>query len=127
MTTESPPIKPKDLTAINPSPSSVSSPSDVVQAPTEIPYDPAPARENVRGTIALLLVWTMVGVIALVALVGVVTAYNCHLKDTCTAETTDLKSIRSVIELVLTPLVGLVGAVTGFYFGEKSASGKANG
>jgi hypothetical protein len=67
----------------------------------------------------------MVAVIVLVMFVGIVTAYNRHLKDACTAETTDLKSIRSVIELILTPLVGLVGAVTGFYFGEKSASGKA--
>jgi hypothetical protein len=126
VTEQSPPVTPKDLTAINPAPSSGSPASDVVQAPTEVPYDPAPARENVRGTIALLLVWSMVGVIALVALVGVVTAYNCHVKDACTAETTDLKSIRSVIELVLTPLVGLVGAVTGFYFGEKSGNSKPN-
>lgn len=123
MTTESPPVKPKDLTEINPAPASVSPPD--IEAPVEEPYDPAPARENVRGTIALLLVWTMVAVIVLVMFVGIVTAYNCRLKDACTAETTDLKSIRSVIELILTPLVGLVGAVTGFYFGEKSASGKA--
>lgn len=123
---ESPPVKPKDLTEINPAPAGVSSPSDVIQSPTEEPYDPAPARENVRGMIALLLVWTLVAVVALVMIVGIVTAYGCHLKESCTPETADLKSIRAVIELVLTPLVGLVGAVTGFYFGEKSASGRAS-
>jgi hypothetical protein len=127
VTTESSSIKPRDLTEINPAPSSAPSASDLVQAPTEEPYNPAPERENVRGTIALLLVWTLVVLIALVVVVGIVTAYNCHLKDACTAETTDLKSIRAVIELVLTPLVGLVGAVTGFYFGEKSAGGTAGG
>jgi hypothetical protein len=122
VTTESLPVKAKDLTEI-PAPSNVSSPD--IEAPVEEPYDPAPARENVRGMIALLLVCTLVAVIGLVMLVGIVTAYNCNPKDACTAETTELKSIRSVIELVLTPLVGLVGAVTGFYFGEKSASGNA--
>ena len=69
-------------------------------------------------------VWSFLFFIPVV-LIGVLTAYNCHVRDACTAETVDLKSMRSVIELVLTPLVGLVGAVTGFYFGEKSASGKA--
>lgn len=123
MTTESPPVQPKDLTEINPAPSSF---SPDIEAPVEEPYDPAPARENVRGRIALLLVWTMVVVIGLVVLIGIVTAYNCRLKDACSVDATDLKSMRAVIELVLTPLIGLVGAVTGFYFGEKSSNGRLN-
>lgn len=123
MTTESPPVQPKDLTEINPAASGA---SPDIEAPVEEPYDPAHERENVRGKIALLLVWTMVIVIGLVMLVGIVTAYDCHLKDACSPDATDLKSIRSVIELVLTPLIGLVGAVTGFYFGEKSSNDKAN-
>lgn len=124
---DTPSVEPKDLTEINPAPARISSPSDVIQAPIEEPYDPAPARENVRGMIALLLVWTLVAVVALVMIVALIIAYGCRLKDSCSPETADLKSIRSVIELVLTPLVGLVGAVTGFYFGEKSASGRASG
>lgn len=84
--------------------------------PKEVPYDAAPVRENVRGKIALLLLYTLVG------LIGVITAYNCHLKDACAPETVELKSVRSVVEIVLAPLIGLAGAVTGFYFGEKSAS-----
>ena len=90
-------------------------------------YDPTADRETIRGTIALALIWTLVLVIAAVVLTGLVTVYGCHPKNACTTETVELKTIRVVIELVLTPLIGLVGAVTGFYFGEKSAAGKAGG
>ena len=93
----------------------------------EKPYDPTADRETIRGTIALALVWALVGVIAAVVLTGLVTMYACHGGGACNVETMDLKSIRAVIELVLTPLIGLVGAVTGFYFGEKSASSKPGG
>jgi hypothetical protein len=93
----------------------------------EKPYDPTADRENIRGTIAQALVWTLVGVIAVVVVTGLVTIQECHTKDACTPETVELKTIRAVIELVLTPLIGLVGAVTGFYFGEKSGSGKPGG
>lgn len=90
----------------------------------EKPYDPAPERETIRGTIAQALVWTLVGVIAVVILTGLVTAVACHAKDACSADAVELKTIRVVVELVLTPLIGLVGAVTGFYFGEKSTASK---
>lgn len=91
------------------------------------PYDPTPDRENIRGTIALWLIWTLVGVITIVVLTGIVTMHGCHLPNSCSPETNELKAVRVVIELVLTPLVGLVGAVTGFYFGEKTAAGKPGG
>jgi len=93
----------------------------------EKPYDPTADRETIRGTIALALVRALVCVIAAVVLTGLVTAYACHGGSACNAETMDLKSIRAVIEMVLTPLIGLVGAVTGFYFGEKSASSRPAG
>jgi hypothetical protein len=89
------------------------------------PYDPGRARETVRGTIAQALVWTLVGVIAAIVLAGLVTAYACHFKDSCTPETVEIKTLRAVVEIVMTPLIGLVGAVTGFYFGEKSAAGRS--
>ena len=38
---------------------------------------------------------------------------------TCNDNVFELASLRVLVELVLTPLVGLVGTVTGFYFGEK--------
>jgi hypothetical protein len=89
----------------------------------EKPYDPAPERETIRGTIALALIWTLVLVIGAVVLTGLAIEVGCHAKDACTADTVELKTISKVVELILTPLIGLVGAVTGFYFGEKSAAG----
>jgi hypothetical protein len=40
----------------------------------------------------------------------------------CSTGLLELKPIRSLGEVLLAPLVGLVGAVTGFYYGEKSAT-----
>ena len=115
----------QDLTTLG----AATSASGTIQPPAvsqfvDKPYDPTPDRENIRGTIALWLIWTLVGVITIVVLTGLVTMYGCHAANSCSPETNELKAVRVVIELVLTPLVGLVGAVTGFYFGEKTAAGK---
>jgi negative regulator of sigma E activity len=91
---------------------------------SEKPYDPLPERENIRGQIAQWLIWTLVGVVACVVLTAILTTVNCLQKDSCADQALDLSALRTVVELILTPLVGLVGAVTGFYFGEKSASTK---
>lgn len=87
------------------------------------PYNLVKDRENVRGRIAMWLVWTLVGLIVLVSLIALGTQIACSLNGAaCPTPTTELVSVRALIELILTPLVGLVGAVTGFYFGEKSAN-----
>jgi hypothetical protein len=120
--------KPRDLTNIGPAGTTgPGAPSVSASQLIEKNYDPTLDRETIRGTIAQALVWTLVVVIGAVVLTGLVTAYGCHARDTCTADTVELKTIRTVIELVLTPLIGLVGAVTGFYFGEKSASARSGG
>ncbi len=85
-------------------------------------FDKVKAQESVRAKIALCLVGTFVVFIALVLLAGLATQIYCAYSEYCDADTTELKSLKSIVELLLTPLVGLVGAVTGFYFGEKSAS-----
>ena len=36
------------------------------------------------------------------------------------AASTDIEALKSLLEIIFAPIVGLVGAVTGFYFGEKS-------
>jgi hypothetical protein len=119
------PVQPKDLTSIGPaSATAAGAPPASASELIEKTYDPTLDRETIRGTIAQALVWTLVMVIGAVVLTGLVTIYGCHVKDTCAADTVELKTIRVVIELVLTPLIGLVGAVTGFYFGEKSASAR---
>jgi hypothetical protein len=76
--------------------------------PEEKPYDPAPEREKKRGLIALVLVSALCGIIVLAfAFIFFVPAANVEL-------------LKSVLEIIFAPIVGLVGAVTGFYFGEKS-------
>lgn len=74
------------------------------------PYDPAPEREQKRGLIALILVSALCGIIVLAfAFIFFVPAANANI---------DI--LKSVLEIIFAPIVGLVGAVTGFYFGEKS-------
>lgn len=66
------------------------------------PYDPRPKREQLRGYLALGLL-LLVAVVILAALVGMFASLEAT-------------RIKDVIGLVLTPLVGLLSAVTGFYF-----------
>jgi hypothetical protein len=99
-------------------------PSEPGEPFREKPYDPLPARENIRGQIAQWLIWTLVGVVAAVVITAILTTIGCLKASSCAQEALGLPSLRAVVELILTPLVGLVGAVTGFYFGEKSASAK---
>lgn len=84
-------------------------------------YDPSKDRELIRGQIALILTWCLVGVVGVATLAGLLTAVVCMSHGAqCSAPTMELKTIGTLATIVLTPLVGLVGAVTGFYFGEKA-------
>ena len=95
-----------------------------VLSPKSEAYDPAADRENIRGRIAMWLVKALVALVGVVALIGLITAAFCGYTGGCNADTVELKSVRGIVELILTPLVGLVGAVTGFYFGEKSTASR---
>jgi hypothetical protein len=78
--------------------------------PREKPYDPAPEREQKRGLIALVLVFSLCGIIVLAfAFVFVMPGSSANID-----------ALKSLLEIIFAPIVGLVGAVTGFYFGEKS-------
>ena len=79
---------------------------EAIFTPIQNAYDPAKDREGVRGMVAQALV-LLLAVLCILPFIGAFAG----------AKTQDLKM---VLELVLTPVVGLVGAVTGFYFGEKS-------
>ena len=71
------------------------------------PYDPAQDREKIRGSIAIALILLLIGLISLLfvaILVGVVKIDN----------------LDKIVATVLTPIMGIVGTVIGFYFGEKS-------
>ncbi len=71
------------------------------------PYDPAEDREKLRGKIALALV----AILAFIVFSSVVLTLFQPLNG--------LDAIKSLLDILLAPIVGLVGAVTGFYFGEK--------
>ncbi len=74
------------------------------------PYDPEPERERKRGHIATLLLILLAGVI-----VGSFVTLWLKL-----AATDDLLKVLNVL---FGSLIGLVGAVTGFYFGTAGARG----
>jgi Ca2+/H+ antiporter len=76
----------------------------------ERPYDPAPERERKRGLIALVLVSALCSIIVL--------AFGFVFVMPRTAE--NVEALKSLLALVFASIVGLVGAVTGFYFGETS-------
>ncbi|MGH6662554.1 MAG: hypothetical protein ACREB6_13525 [Rhodospirillales bacterium] len=71
------------------------------------PYDPEEDRERLRGVIAIIIVGLLVGIV----IFSFVTLWFKWVA------VTDLKS---VLELVLSPIVALVGSVTGFYYGGRS-------
>lgn len=72
-----------------------------------IPYDPAKARESVRGWIAL----------SLIALFALVMSASFAFMWVHPDRTRDL---HDLLALLLGPLVALVGAATGYYFGSKA-------
>ena len=78
-------------------------PSDATIGST---YDPSPAREFVRGTLAVSLVASLI-VLVFVSLLIV------WFKPGNTEE------LSEILQLILAPLVGLVGAATGFYYGTR--------
>ena len=71
-------------------------------------YDPGPARERTRGYLAG-------GLTVLLGLI-IVLAFLLVFTDEAT-----VKQTKELLGVVLTPVIGLVGTVVGFYFGEKSA------
>jgi hypothetical protein len=86
---------------------------------TTEPYNPSRDRETTRGKIAMGLVWTLIGLVGATFALAMVVSATCAIRS-CPPDAVKLDGVRLVVELLLTPIVGLVGAVTGFYFGEKS-------
>lgn len=93
----------------------------------EEPFNKEKVQENIRGRIAQALVFTFVGFVGLIVLLVVGIQITCVVRASCTKPEYDLAAVRTLVELIMTPLVGLVGAVSGFYFGEKSANPRTPG
>jgi hypothetical protein len=71
-------------------------------------YDPGPDREQMRGVIAVILL-TILAVIVVGAFLSLWTKW---------AAAADLETF---LQLTFAPMIGLVGAVTGFYYGSATA------
>jgi pyruvate/2-oxoglutarate dehydrogenase complex dihydrolipoamide acyltransferase (E2) component len=85
--------------------------------PPRAPEDTERARERIRGRIALSLITT------LIIVVGLTFWYLLMLSRNFGAlKTDDLNTLIPMVgTTLLTPLVGLIGAVTGFYYGGQTA------
>ncbi len=73
-------------------------------------YDPAPEREGIRGKLAIFLLLLLMGVV----LVSFASLWFLNKEG--------FENLKALLELLLAPIVALVGTVTGFYFGEKTKS-----
>ena len=99
------------------------SPSQIASQIKSAPYDPSRDRESMRGKIAMRLVWTLMALVAGAFGLAVASVVICG-SSACNAATASMEQVKTIVELLLTPMVGLVGAVTGFYFGEQSRHSK---
>lgn len=76
-------------------------------APAKEPYDPEPQREKIRGRLAVCLI----GLFAL----EVIALFASVIFGWLT-----IAEAKEMVAILVTPTVGLAGAVTGFYYGGKS-------
>ena len=80
--------------------------------PTGPHYDPEPDREIIRGRIALALL----GMLAVVLLFAFISIWLSKWLGM------DIEMLRTVLTIIFGPLVTLVSAATGFYYGSRSSS-----
>jgi hypothetical protein len=102
----------EDITLSSPAPPDLSGERppaiDQQTIPTGPPFDPEPQREFIRGKIALWLLCMLAGVLLLAFI-------SMWLKM-------DTEALRTVLTIIFGPLVTLVSAATGFYYGSRSSS-----
>jgi hypothetical protein len=70
------------------------------------PFDPEPQRERLRG-------WIAIGLLGMLAFVLLCSFVSLWLKI-------DNESLRNVLTILVGPLVALVSAATGFYYGSRA-------
>ena len=78
-------------------------------APSSRPYDPEPARDRLRG-------WLAVALLAMLAVVVAAAWVSLWWSLATEAE------IKDLLGVILPPIVALVGSAIGFYFGGKPAT-----
>jgi purine-cytosine permease-like protein len=75
--------------------------------PRPEPYDPSRDREVVRARVAYLMIGLLIGIVAAM-IGGLLSGYLSP------------EAAEKVAAVILSPVVGLLGAVLGFYYGEQS-------
>ena len=85
-------------------PPSVEKPAAQEVGPKLVPYDPAPYRDRMRGYLA----GTLVGILGFTIILSLGAAAFWPDRS---------QAILDVLNVILGPLVALVGAATGYYFG----------
>ncbi len=86
------------------------------EAPESALYNRDDDRERKRGEIALRLVW-LLGFVVVGGLLLTLVPPLCARAGVAACGDFSVEDIKPMVEALITPLVGLVGAVTGFYFG----------
>ena len=88
----------------------------LLRLPARPPDDTERARERMRGKLAIRLLWT---------LIAVVTGIFAYLVVSNMTRALTMDALNTLIPMLattlLTPLVGLIGAVMGFYYGGQTA------
>jgi len=90
-------------------------------AVTAAPYDPSRDRERKRGQIALRLI-LLLFLVCLAPYLFILAEVACMAANgkVSVCGRFNPSGLKDLSQLFVTPVVGLVGAVTGFYFGEKA-------
>ncbi len=78
-----------------------------IQGAKLLPYNPAKQRESMRGKLAIFLVALLTIVIFFTGIAAVFSSVEFEV-------------IKSLLGLIFTPLMALVGTVVGFYYGGQS-------
>lgn len=78
------------------------------------PYDPSRDQEGVRANVSYILLGLIIGFVVL-AFLGVL------------AKWLDIDTVTKLAAVLFSPIIGLFGAVMGFYFGEKQGRRSGGG
>jgi len=90
-------------------------PLDISETESEEPNPRAFTLPELREKARQWIAWALVAIFGVEVLGAMAAARFCK---------TDIQNIKDIMELILSPTIGLVGAVVGFYFGSsESASG----
>lgn len=104
-------------------PGSVSRPPAALFQADQSPYSPDRDRETKRGQIAMTLIWLLVMLASAPFLLILFRAICLRAtgggEDPAVCTGFPAVDLMELLNAVLTPVVALVGAATGFYFGEK--------